>query len=75
MITDPYRPPVWAMPSDDTPLVIESDEKFPTMSEKLSHMAHRKRIMSMREADSHEDTIYNAPKLIDSRWKGGLVTF
>jgi hypothetical protein len=75
MITDPYRPPVWAMPSNDTPLVIESDKKFPTMCKKLSYMAHQKRRMSMREAGPHENTIYNAPKLTDSRWKGGLVTF
>ena len=32
MITDPYRPPVWAMSSNDTPLVVESDQKFPTGS-------------------------------------------
>ena len=27
--TDPYCPPVWVIPSDDSPFIIESDEEFP----------------------------------------------
>ena len=32
MVTDPYRPSVWAMSSNDTPLVVESDQNLPTES-------------------------------------------
>ncbi len=59
--TYPYRPPVWATASNDTPLVVEGDHKLPTRSEKLSYMAYRNGKMSMREAGPHEDTIRKTP--------------
>lgn len=33
--TNPYRPSVWAMPSDDIPLIVESSEEFPARSGEL----------------------------------------
>jgi hypothetical protein len=71
MITDPYRPTVWATPSDDIPLVVESGHKLPTRSEKLSYMRDR----NANEEDPHEDTIHKIPEPADLPWKMFSVIF
>jgi len=36
-ITNPYRPAVWATPSDHTPFIVKSGEELPAGNGELSH--------------------------------------
>ncbi len=74
MVTYPYRPPVWATASNDTPLVVEGDHKLPTRSGRLSYMAHRNGKMPI-EAGPHENTIHKIPEPQNFPWKVSPVTF
>jgi hypothetical protein len=40
-VTDPYRPSIWATPSNDIPFIVKGREKFPARREKsrLSNQA------------------------------------
>ena len=74
MVTDPYRPPVWTTSSNDTPLVVESDHKFPTVS------ARENPVMTYRNGDKSQTHIkMPSTKLqnlvISSKGPVGPVTF
>ena len=58
--TDPYCPPVWAIPSDDTQLINESDEKLPAgtgkpVGDEIAGHTEGK--------SSHENAIHDVPEL------------
>jgi len=56
--TDPYRPPVWAISSDDAPLVVEMSDKLPTgPGFSVSH------VVLVPGADQHVETGYSVAEL------------
>ena len=66
--TDPYCPCVWAMPSDYTQFIIETDDELPAgIGKRMGNEIRRDTVRGgdccKRMRGSHEDAIQNVPEL------------
>jgi hypothetical protein len=67
--TDPYCPPVWTMPSDDAPFIIESCNELPARRGMAMGMILRDTMMENRSCvGSHENAIHDMPELYHRHW-------
>jgi hypothetical protein len=63
-VTDPYRPPVWTMPSDDLPFVFRISDELPAMNRGMTSVSA---YGQMREQDRQVETGHGVPELHDQR--------